>query len=136
MVGWHHQLDGHEFGQALGVGDGQGGLACPWFMGSQRVRHDWLNWTELNWYIYFFFSCVLCCTLYMWAILEQVFGGSGKKVPYNILKSHDEKLSRTKGKYMKTYLQKYLLKLKIKGKGRYTKENLQNKVTLGSWPLI
>ena len=32
MVGWHHQLDGYEFEQALGVGDGQGGLACcsPW----------------------------------------------------------------------------------------------------------
>ena len=29
MVGWHHQLNGHEFEQALGVGDGQGGLACP-----------------------------------------------------------------------------------------------------------
>ena len=27
MVGWHHQLDGHEFEQASGVGDGQGGLA-------------------------------------------------------------------------------------------------------------
>ena len=26
MVGWHHQLDGHEFQQALGVGDGQGSL--------------------------------------------------------------------------------------------------------------
>ena len=32
MVGWHHQLDGHEFKKALGVGDGQGGLVCcsPW----------------------------------------------------------------------------------------------------------
>ena len=32
MVGWHHQLDGHEFEQALGIGDGQGGLVCysPW----------------------------------------------------------------------------------------------------------
>ena len=32
MVGWHHQLDGHEFEHALGVGDGQGSLACcsPW----------------------------------------------------------------------------------------------------------
>ena len=32
MVGWHHRLDGHEFEQALGVGDGQGILACcsPW----------------------------------------------------------------------------------------------------------
>ena len=32
MVGWHHRLNGHEFEQALGVGDGQGSLACcsPW----------------------------------------------------------------------------------------------------------
>ena len=32
MVGWHHRLDRHEFVQAVGVGDGQGGLACcsPW----------------------------------------------------------------------------------------------------------
>ena len=28
MVGWHHQLHGHEFEQALEVGDGQGGLVC------------------------------------------------------------------------------------------------------------
>ena len=28
MVGWHQRLDGHEFAQALGVGDGQGRLAC------------------------------------------------------------------------------------------------------------
>ena len=49
MVGWHHQLDGHEFEQAPGAGDGQGGLACCVFMGSQRVRHNWAtepNWTE------------------------------------------------------------------------------------------
>ena len=32
MVGWHHQLNGHEFEQAPGVGDGQGSLMCcsPW----------------------------------------------------------------------------------------------------------
>ena len=32
MVGWHHQLNGHEFKQAPGVGDGQGSLVCcsPW----------------------------------------------------------------------------------------------------------
>ena len=32
MVGWHHQLDEHEFEQAAGVGDGQRGLVCcsPW----------------------------------------------------------------------------------------------------------
>ena len=28
MAGCHHQLDGHEFERTLGVGDGQGGLAC------------------------------------------------------------------------------------------------------------
>ena len=28
MVGWHHQRDGREFEQVLGVGDGQGSLAC------------------------------------------------------------------------------------------------------------
>ena len=28
MAGWHHQLDGHEFEQALGVGDAHGDLAC------------------------------------------------------------------------------------------------------------
>ena len=32
MFGWHHQLDGHEFEQVLGVGDGLGSLECcsPW----------------------------------------------------------------------------------------------------------
>ena len=48
MVGWHHRLNGHEFKQAFGVGDGQRSLACygPW---GHRVRHNWeteLNWTE------------------------------------------------------------------------------------------
>ena len=45
MVGWHHRLDGYEFEQTLGVGDGQGGLACcsPW-------GHKALDTTEqLNW---------------------------------------------------------------------------------------
>ena len=39
MVGWHHRLNGHEFEQGLGVGDGQGTLACcnPW---GRKVRHD------------------------------------------------------------------------------------------------
>ena len=36
MVGWHHRLNGHEFEQALGVGDGQGSLVS---MRSQRVGH-------------------------------------------------------------------------------------------------
>ena len=47
MVGWHHQLDGHEFEQVPGIGDGQGSLACcnPW---GHKVTHDRV--TELNYY--------------------------------------------------------------------------------------
>ena len=43
MVGWQHRLNGHEFEQAAGVGDGQGGLACCDSCSmneSQRVRYD------------------------------------------------------------------------------------------------
>ena len=42
MVGWHHQLDGHEFEQALGDGHGQGGLVCcsPWVTKSQTRLSD------------------------------------------------------------------------------------------------
>ena len=44
MAGWHHWLDGHEFEWTLGIGDGQGGLACCDSWG-RRVGHDWgLNW--------------------------------------------------------------------------------------------
>ena len=47
MVGWHHQLNGHEFELALVVGDGQGNLACcsPWGR-KESDRTEWLNWTE------------------------------------------------------------------------------------------
>ena len=47
MVGWHHRLDGHGFEQVLGVGDGQGSLACCSPGGSQRIGQDWA--TELHW---------------------------------------------------------------------------------------
>ena len=40
MIGWHHLLYGHEFEQALGVGDRQGSLALLQSMGLQRVGHD------------------------------------------------------------------------------------------------
>ena len=47
MVGWHHWLNGHEFGWTLGVGDGQGGLACssPWDR-KELDTTEQLNWTE------------------------------------------------------------------------------------------
>ena len=49
-AGWHHRLDGHEFEWTLGVGDGQGGLACSW--GRRELdMTERLNWTELNYYM-------------------------------------------------------------------------------------
>ena len=46
-VGWHHGLDGHESEQALGVGDGQGNLACcsPWGCKESDTTQQ-LNWTD------------------------------------------------------------------------------------------
>ena len=43
MVGWHHQLDGHEFGQAPGVGDGQGVLG--WGGGAAPMGTHWKQTT-------------------------------------------------------------------------------------------
>ena len=37
MVGWHHRLNGHEFGWTLGVGDGQGDLACGSLCGLKEL---------------------------------------------------------------------------------------------------
>ena len=47
MVGWHHWLNGHEFGETPGVGDGQRGLACCGSWGCKESdTSKWLNWTE------------------------------------------------------------------------------------------
>ena len=48
MAGWHHWLDGHEFGWTPGVVDGQGGLVCcdSWVTKGRTRLSDW---TELNW---------------------------------------------------------------------------------------
>ena len=49
MVGWHHQLDGHGIGWTLGIGDGQGGLACCGSWGCKESdMTERLNWTELR----------------------------------------------------------------------------------------
>ena len=46
MVGWHHWLNGHGFEQTLGVGDGQGGLACCSSWGHKELdMTERLNWT-------------------------------------------------------------------------------------------
>ena len=58
MVGWHHWLNGHEFEQALGVGDGQGVLACcsPWGCKELDIIEQ-LIWTK---------SCSSLCLFCLW----------------------------------------------------------------------
>ena len=77
MVGWHHRLEGHEFEQVPGVGDGQGGLACCNLWGHKESdTTEQLNWTEVcqqyicsysfswaeasEWYYYTPELCCLC----------------------------------------------------------------------------
>ena len=66
MAGWHHRLNGHEFGWTLGVGDGQGGLVCCSSWGRKESdTTERLNWTE--------WSCVnriLRWWLFVWCSLR------------------------------------------------------------------
>ena len=49
IAGWHHWLDGHESEWTLGVGDGQGGLACcdSWGL-KESDTTEWLIWSECS----------------------------------------------------------------------------------------
>ena len=48
IVGWHHRLNGNEFERTLGVGHGQGNLACCSPMDlKESDTTEWLNWTEV-----------------------------------------------------------------------------------------
>ena len=66
IVGWHHQLNGNEFEQTLGNGEGQGSLVCCslWVC---RVGHEWVNNTSniiifliFPLFIYFYFTLQYC----------------------------------------------------------------------------
>ena len=80
MAGWHHQLDGHEFGRTPGVGDGQGGLACcgSWCR-KESDKTERLNWTELILilekafvdYLKFKFNWVLSIFIFWQSCLEK-----------------------------------------------------------------
>ena len=49
MVGWHHWLNGHEFEQAPGVGDGQGSpMSCSPQGCKESDMTEWLNWTDIS----------------------------------------------------------------------------------------
>ena len=72
-VGWHHRFDGHESEQALGIGDGQGSLACcsPWgckesdmterlnwtYIGNSQVKLDFLFYSSLNIILFVYLCC-------------------------------------------------------------------------------
>ena len=57
MVGWHHQLDGHEFEQTPGVGYGQGGLAsCSSWGHKESDMTKRLNFVKVKLNIYCFWS--------------------------------------------------------------------------------
>ena len=57
MVGWHHLLDGHEFEQAPGIGDGQGSLVCYSPQGRKEPdMTEQLNWTERVCFTYSYFE--------------------------------------------------------------------------------
>ena len=67
MVGWHHQVNGHEFEQALGDSEGQGSLACcnPWGRKEPDIT-EWLNNKILSECVIlrkklFFAALGLCC---------------------------------------------------------------------------
>ena len=59
MVGWHHQLNGLEFEQALEVGEGQGNLVCysPWGRKESDTSEQQINDFDVQ------TTCSLCCKL-------------------------------------------------------------------------
>ena len=77
MAGWHHRLDGCEFEWTLGVGDGQGGLACFNLWGRKESdTTEWLNWVchllgQLAFWIKLLFTASTPCLLTYWPVQWQ-----------------------------------------------------------------
>ena len=75
-VEWHHWLDGHEFEQALGVGDGKGSLECcsPWGCRESDTT-EWPNWTEpCNlWYHFLLYLSALAAAGKHWLCTAKHF---------------------------------------------------------------
>ena len=69
MVGWHYWLNGHEFEQVLGDGEGQGSLECcnPWGL-KESVTTEQLNWTIvcfIHLWLYLCFINKFICNSYL-----------------------------------------------------------------------
>ena len=62
MIGWHHRFDGHEFEQALGVGDGQGSLVCfsPWGSKESDTTERLSLSFQLSYYLQIFTIINIC----------------------------------------------------------------------------
>ena len=75
MVGWHHWLNGHGFWWTLGVGDGQGGLACCGLWGSKESdTTEWLNWLKVFLFLIFWgCSSLLSIWLYQFTFPLTMF---------------------------------------------------------------
>ena len=73
MLGWHHGLNGHEFEQAPGDGEGQGSLACcrPWGRKesdlTEQLNNNILTLNRMSFYDFFFYQLEL--SNYQWASL-------------------------------------------------------------------
>ena len=72
MVGWHHWLDGQEFEQAPGAGNGHRSLACcsPWGR-KESDKTEGLNWTELNWCRESMRRCIFCSSEVKWHLTSS-----------------------------------------------------------------
>ena len=74
-VGWHHRLNGHEFEQVLGLGDGQGSLVCGSPGGCKELdMTEWLNWTE--WlrdliYVKYYLLYDVCKVLHLYYLFTE-----------------------------------------------------------------
>ena len=78
MVACHHRLNGHEFEQAPGIGDGQGSLVCCSLWGRiESGMTEWLNWTDLmlSYIFYLWWSTVFAYPFsqVQWASLWPIF---------------------------------------------------------------
>ena len=69
MAGWHHRCNGHELGQTLGDGEGQGGLACcsPWASKESDMTG------QLNNIIYTIHFCILIISILKYVDSKGVF---------------------------------------------------------------
>ena len=95
MAGWHHWLDGCESQWTLGVGDGQGGLACCDSWG--RKESDMTDWSDLcldsyqnmwrNLYLIWFHSSLLCILNLFWVFRAWHFQFSSSNMEIKDLSS-------------------------------------------------